>query len=123
VARGFDPSLAVRVLYGGVTEEILLRWCVMTLLLFVASRRARRGGAPGGGAVAFAIGGSALLFGAGHLPTVVAYGAALDAGVVAYVVGANALFGSIAGFLFWRRGLEAAMLAHALAHVFFSLAR
>jgi len=118
VARRFDPTLLVRVLYGGVTEEILLRWCVMTLLLYVASRRARRGGMPGAAAVALAIAGSALLFGLGHLPTVVAYGGTLEPDVVAWVVGGNALFGSVAGLLFWRFGLESAMLAHALAHVF-----
>ena len=30
---------------------------------------------------------------------------------------ANALFGFVAGFLYWRRGLEAAMIAHMVAHL------
>ena len=42
----FNPSLLARVLYGGVTEELLLRWGVMTTLLwliwrFVHRRRGR----------------------------------------------------------------------------------
>lgn len=121
-ASGFDPSLVVRVLYGGVTEELLLRWGVMTLLLWllVLPARALRGPErqPGRVAVALAILLSALAFGLGHLPTVVAFGGELTRGVVLYVVLGNALFGSVAGLLFWRWGLEAAMLAHALAHVF-----
>lgn len=72
VAGGFDPSLLVRVLYGGITEELLLRWGTMTLLLWIFARGARRRHArPGRIAAAAAIAGSALLFGLGHLPTIV----------------------------------------------------
>lgn len=34
-----------------------------------------------------------------------------------YIVTANPLFGLVAGYLFWRHGLESAMLAHLLAHL------
>ena len=116
---GFDPSLLVRVLYGGITEELLLRWGVMTLLLWTPWRLFQRGAAkPRPGIVVFAVLASALVFGLGHLPTVLAFGGELSRGVVLYVLGGNALFGIVTGFLFWRYGLEAAMLAHALAHVF-----
>jgi hypothetical protein len=37
--------------------------------------------------------------------------------LVVYVISANSLFGFVAGFLYWRRGLEAAMIAHMFAHV------
>jgi len=63
-----------------------------------------------------AIAGSALLFGAGHLPAAFAMAGAPSAGLVVYIVGANAAFGIVAGYLFWRHGLEAAMIAHLLAH-------
>jgi hypothetical protein len=118
VANGFDPSLLVRVLYGGITEELLLRWGVMTLLLWIVARGARRRGArPGRVAAAVAIVGSALLFGLGHLPTIVAYGGTLTPEVVAWTLVGNGLFGIVVGVLFRRYGLEAAMLAHGLAHV------
>jgi hypothetical protein len=118
VAAGFDPSLAVRVLYGGVTEELLLRWGAMSFFLWAAWRVVQRGaGTPRAGVVAFAVLASALLFGLGHLPTVLAFGGTLSRGVVVYLLVGNALFGTVTGVLFWRRGLEAAMLAHALAHV------
>jgi hypothetical protein len=122
VASGFDPSLTVRVLYGGVTEELLLRWGVMTLLLWLLSLPVRwlrgRDRRPGGVLVAIAVLLSAILFGLGHLPTVVAFGGELTRAVVLHVVLGNLLFGSVTGVLFWCWGLEAAMLAHALAHVF-----
>ena len=37
--------------------------------------------------------------------------------MLAFVVGGNTLAGLVFGWLFWRHGLEAAMVAHALAHV------
>lgn len=41
----------------------------------------------------------------------------MDVSVVAFVIGANTAFGLLFGYLFWRHGLESAMIAHALAHV------
>jgi membrane protease YdiL (CAAX protease family) len=69
------------------------------------------------GFVWFAIAVSAFIFGAGHLPAAAALLGALDANVVAFVIGANTVFGLLFGYLFWRYGLESAMIAHALAHV------
>lgn len=118
VASGFDPSLLVRVLYGGITEELLLRWGAMTLLLWLFAPGARRRGErPGRIAAAAAIAGSALLFGLGHLPTIAAYGGTLTPDVVLWTLTGNGLFGVVTGALFRRRGLESAMLAHGLAHV------
>ena len=36
---------------------------------------------------------------------------------MAFVVVANTAFGVLFGWLFWRYGLEAAMIAHAMAHL------
>jgi hypothetical protein len=114
----FSLPLAVRLLYGGLTEEVLLRWGLMSLLLWTAWRVLQRGqGRPRFGAVALAVGLSALLFGVGHLPAAVALAGGWDASLVAYIIGGNAVFGVVAGLLYWRHGLESAMLAHALAHL------
>jgi membrane protease YdiL (CAAX protease family) len=66
--------------------------------------------------VGSAIGVSALLFGVGHVPVVAALAGTLTPAIAAYVVIANAAFGLVAGWLYWRRGLESAMLAHVSAH-------
>lgn len=110
--------LAVRVLYGGVTEELLLRWGVMSLLLWAAWRGLQRGqGAPRTALVWLAILASALLFALGHLPAAYSLIGGLDGATVVWVVGFNTLAGLLFGGLYWRFGLEAAMLAHALAHI------
>jgi membrane protease YdiL (CAAX protease family) len=63
---------------------------------------------------------AALLFGALHLPftaTIVAITPAL----VARALLLNGLAGVIFGWLYWRRSLEAAMVAHATVHVALTL--
>lgn len=120
--RPTDPSsampLVVKVLYGGLTEELLMRWGVMALILWLAWRIAQRGqGEPARGWVAMSVVLSALLFAVGHLPAAQAMAGELTGPVVAYVLVGNAAFGLLAGWLFARRGLEAAMIAHALAHL------
>ena len=74
------------------------------------------------GFVWLAIAVSAVRFCAGHLPAAAALVGALDANVVVFVIGANTVFGLLFGYLFWRHGLESAMIAHALAHVVSHLA-
>lgn len=113
----FDVPLVSRVLYGGLTEELLLRWGVMGGLAWLLLRFGRPLGLIGVRALWVANAWAALLFGLGHLPTL--YGLLPDAPswLVMLVVGANALIGVVLGWLFMRRGLEAAMIAHGLAHV------
>jgi membrane protease YdiL (CAAX protease family) len=118
VQEQFNVPLFARVLYGGITEELLLRWGFMTVLVWLAWRfLQRRQGAPRAVNVWLAIAMSALLFGAGHLPAAATLIGELTGSLVAFVVGANAMFGLLFGYLFWRYGLESAMIAHALAHV------
>lgn len=114
----FNPPLYARVLYGGITEEVLLRWGLMTAFTWLAWRffQGKRG-AVNPGLIWLAIAMSALLFGVGHLPVASYLIGSLNAPVVLFVVGLNATFGLLFGWLFWRRGLESAMVAHAVTHV------
>lgn len=102
-------------LYGGIAEEVLARLFVMTLAAWALQRlrRTREGAVPSRvywGAIAV----SSLLFAAAHLPTAIA---ALGAGpmVVARTFVLNAIPGALFGWLYWRRGLEHAMVAHLCA--------
>jgi hypothetical protein len=107
-----------RLLYGGITEELLLRWGVMTLLVWAAWRLfQKRQGQLRGVYLVSAIVISAVVFGLGHLPLVVALGSNFTPAIVLFVVSANSVFGLIAGYLYWRKGLEAAIVAHMVAHV------
>jgi hypothetical protein len=119
----FQIPLAAKLLYGGVTEEILMRWGLMTVLIWLPWRFLQgRNGTPRNAYVVVGIVLAALLFGLGHLPAVVAMGAELNPPVVTYIVVGNTLPGILFGVLYWRRGLEAAILAHALAHAVSTLA-
>lgn len=114
----FAIPIVARVLYGGVTEELLLRWGLMTALVWLAWRfLQQRRGSVRAGFVWLAIALSALVFAAGHLPAASVLLGPMDAAVVAFVIGVNAAFGLLFGYLFWRHGLESAIIAHALAHV------
>ena len=118
VQERFELPILARLLYGGITEELLLRWGLMTVLVWLAWRFLQhRRGSPGAAFIWLAIGVSALLFGAGHLPAAAALVGELTGEVVAFVVVANTAFGVLFGYLFWRYGLEAAMIAHAMAHL------
>jgi len=119
-AEEFNTMLPpiTRFLYGGFTEELLLRWGVMTLFVWVLWKiLGHRGGAPRSAAFVVAIFASALLFGAGHLPINSALSGGLTVPIVIYVIIANSIFGIAAGFLYWKRGLESAIIAHMLVHV------
>jgi hypothetical protein len=121
-ASGSSVPLAHKVtalLYGGVAEEVMMRWGLMTLLVAIGAWLAGPRFADTPGLVIWpAIVLSALLFGAGHLPKAAAT-APLDAAIVLRVVGLNAIAGIAYGWLYARHGLEHAMLAHMATHVAF----
>lgn len=118
VQNRFSIPIVARVLYGGITEELLLRWGLMSTLVWLAWRfLQRREGPVEAGSVRLAVVVSALAFAAGHLPAAAVLLGALDGPIVAFVIVVNTAFGVLFGHLYWRRGLEAAMIAHAMAHV------
>jgi len=107
-----------RLLYGGITEELLLRGGFMTLLVWLAwSLIQRRRRDPSRATFIGAILFSSLLFGIGHLPIVFFLFPRVEPVLIVYVILANSIFGLIAGYLYWKKGLESAMLAHMFAHV------
>lgn len=121
------PALLLGVLYGGITEEVVMRWGLMGLVAWgaMAVQRRVRGGSPGqpSALVAWlAIAVAAAVFALGHLPAL-AQSLELSGPVVARTLGLNLLAGIAYGWLFWRRSLETAMLAHATTHLGFALAR
>lgn len=115
---GYYPSLLPRLLFGGITEEVLLRWGLMSTIVWLLTRMSGAGGQPAPprhlwtGVIA-----TAVLFGVAHLPAVANAVGGLDATLALYIVGANAVAGTLFGWLYWRHGLEAAIIAHATAHL------
>ncbi|USG64486.1 CPBP family intramembrane metalloprotease [Brevibacillus ruminantium] len=108
-------------LYGGITEELLLRWGMMSVLAWVGWRLFQRHEErPGRSVMVIAILISAVLFGIGHLGAVAVL-APLTPVLILRTILLNAVGGIIFGWLFWKRSLEAAMIAHATAHVVMTL--
>lgn len=114
---GLEVPLATRILYGGISEELISRWGLMSLFVWIFWRLAAPGDAVPAWCFWLGAAAAALLFAAGHLPMLYASVGEPSPGLLAAVIGANALPGLMFGWLFWRRGLEAAMLAHASAHM------
>lgn len=110
-------------LYGGIAEEIIMRWGLMSLLSWALHRTFahRADHAPASLVMAAAVL-SALVFAAGHLPALAAV-TDLTPPVIARTLALNSVAGLVYGWLFWRRHLEAAMTAHAATHLGFALFR
>lgn len=107
--RGISGGLLVSI-GAAVGEEVWLRLGVMTILAWILLRL--RGGHNVSPAIGwFAVTGSALAFAAMHVPQLASYGAANSVGVTATMLG-NTLVGVLFGYLYWRRSLVAAMVAH-----------
>ncbi|CAN5334638.1 CPBP family intramembrane metalloprotease [soil metagenome] len=110
--------LPTRLLYGGITEELLIRWGLMTFFVWAAWRLFQKGqNKPKSAHFVGAILISSVVFGIGHLPIAFLLFPQATAALIVFVVAANSFFGLIAGYLYWKNGLESAMIAHMLAHV------
>ena len=115
--QGLLP-LPTRLLYGGITEELLLRWGFMTVLAWIGWRLFQKGqGRPSSITLILAILISSVVFGIGHLPLAVMLVGEPTAAIVFFVILANSAFGVVAGYLFWKYGLESAIIAHMLVHI------
>jgi membrane protease YdiL (CAAX protease family) len=107
-----------RFLYGGITEEILMRWGLMTLLVWLPWKFLQKSvGRPQSLYVWGAILITAFLFGIGHLPLLFNLVPQASTFLATYIIGLNAIVGIAAGWLYWKYGLEAAMMAHVLFHI------
>ena len=117
----FDMPLVTKVLYGGIVEELLMRWGLMSLLVWVAWHASGSVRPIASWCYWVGLTISAVLFAAGHLPLLYFLVPDPSSSLLTLVFVGNAIPGLLFGWLYWRRGLEAAMVAHGLAHVFGTL--
>ena len=105
--KGFLASF-----YGGIAEEILLRLFVMSFLVWLGRFLSKTSdGNPTSTVFWIANILAAVLFGLGHLPTV-ALLVPLTPLVIARTILLNGLIGIACGWLYWKRGLESAIISH-----------
>jgi hypothetical protein len=90
--------LPTRLLYGGITEELLLRWGLMTFLVWTMWRLFQKGrDRPKPAHFVAAVLISSVVFGIGHLPIVFLLFPKATVALIAFVVVANSL-----SFLIYR---------------------
>jgi membrane protease YdiL (CAAX protease family) len=104
-------------LYGGITEEIFLRLFFVSALAWVVSKiftqkqPAKNTTLMWGVVIA-----SAVVFGLLHLPTMAEI-TPLTMFLVIRTLLLNAVGGLVFGWLYWKKGLESAMISHAVADI------
>jgi membrane protease YdiL (CAAX protease family) len=111
--------------YGGIGEEILFRLFVMTLIIWIFFKIKKTAeGKPTTIGIWLAIIISAVIFGLGHLP-ITGNITIITPIIVARVILLNGVAGIIFGWLYWKKGLESAMISHfsldIILHVIFPL--
>lgn len=98
--------------YGGIYEELLTRLFLLSLFAWLISRFNRKGDRRATiGALWTANILTAILFGLGHLPST-SFFMPITPLVVTAALTLNGIAGITFGYLYFKRGLEAAMLAH-----------
>jgi len=106
VWQGFLASF-----YGGVVEEMLLRLFLMTLLVWIFSKLGKQKNTPSAVSMWTAIILASIIFGLCHLPATVVL-TDLTPLVVVRAIVLNSIGGVVFGWLYWKKGLESAMIAH-----------
>jgi len=102
--------------YGGIAEEIMFRLFLMTLFVWISFKiKQTNEGKPTAGGIWIAIILSTILFGLGHL------GITSDLTAITPIVISRAvLLNGVSvffGWLYWKKGLESAMIAHFSADI------
>jgi membrane protease YdiL (CAAX protease family) len=105
--------------YGGITEEILMRLFLMSLVVFIFMKIFRKD-KPNSLIVWVSIIIISILFGLGHLPITSAV-VSITPIVILRAIVLNGIGGLIFGWLYWKKGLEAAMISHFVADIFIQI--
>jgi len=103
--------------YGGIAEEILLRLFLVSLFVWITWKiKKTKNGTPTDFGVWLSIILAAVFFGLGHLPAT-AQITTLNGIVILRAILLNGTGGIVFGWLYWKKGLESAMLAHFSADI------
>lgn len=105
------------VFYGGVVEEILIRWGLMSLLIWILWKVfQRKKEEPTSGIFWISIMVTSFMFALGHLGATM-LAAPLTPMILARMFLLNGIGGIVFGWLYWKKGLEIAMVSHATVHI------
>lgn len=114
LGENFRPSLATRFLYGGFTEEIIFRFGFMTLIVWSTSKIAKRGQV---NIYWVGILITSTIFALAHLPVTFQAVKNPSTALITYLLIGTSIGGIIFGWLYWKKGLESAFIAHICSHI------
>jgi hypothetical protein len=105
-------------LFGGLYEEVIMRWGLMTIIVWISWRIFQHGiGIPKRFLVYSCIFLSQILFAFGHFPALKNFGIINPIGSIVTIFIVSLPW----GWLFWKQGLESAFIAHSSFHAFVAL--
>ncbi len=115
-----EPPLWQRFLvcfYGGIGEEIAMRLFLMTLIVWMSYKIVRtKDNRPTNIEVWSAIIIISVVFGLGHLPMTAKF-MEITPVVVIRAIALNGIAGVVFGWLYWKKGLESAIISHFSADI------
>ncbi|MED4730937.1 CPBP family glutamic-type intramembrane protease [Aneurinibacillus migulanus] len=103
-----------RVFYGGFVEEIIFRWGIMSLILWLLQLIL---GQLNIISVIIAIGISSLLFALAHLPSIKVVSEEPKTSMYVYTIFGNVWVGIFTGWAFFEAGIFSAIIVHMLFHI------
>lgn len=111
-----DMNIITKLLYGGITEELLTRFGLMSLFVWIIFKITNKLTTPvyWTGIVL-----ASIVFALGHLPIVFQTVAEPTLATYSYIILGNSIGGLIFGYAYYKKGLglECAFTAHAFAHI------
>lgn len=103
--------------YGGIVEELLMRLFLVSLFAWLLSKLLKKNDPSQSPTIMWtAIILSSIIFGIGHLPATASV-TAITSIVVLRAIVLNGIGGLVFGWLFWKKGLYHAMVAHFVADI------
>lgn len=114
LGESIKPTLTVRFLYGGLTEEILMRFGLMTFIVWITSKLFK-GTKPFVYWIGIIL--ASIIFALGHFPVAYQVVEVPSMGLLTYILIGNTIGGLIFGWLYWKKGLETAIIAHICTHI------
>ncbi|WP_282043464.1 CPBP family intramembrane glutamic endopeptidase [Winogradskyella flava] len=112
--KDYDIPLQVRLFYGGITEEVMIRFGVMSLIIFLLTKISKKSNFT---IYATGIFLSAFLFALAHFPSLYAMEPNPSVALLFFVTLGNMIAGVVFGWLYWKKSLTAAIIAHMLFHI------
>lgn len=124
IPKGMDePAVwwkgVLTMFYGGIVEEVQVRLFLMTLIAWALLKMSSSNYKDAAAAKFYwtAIIASAIIFGLLHLPATQQAFEVVTPLLVVRAIVLNSLLGIFFGYLFWKKGLEYAILSHMVADV------